>query len=264
MTKTELKSIFDDHAIKIINYFIKKSVFSQPERRLNQDCLAFQISKEHIEQRMTQALNAKSTGAWSYPVDLISWDLSWWADVKMLSCKADKHWNLTMKDSWETSLWQNFKWAWNQLDWLFEKWAYKEIMNMRTNLIKEKLLKPQKQHGIKKIYYFILLRCWSVLYLLWLNVNTNALGDITVNQERSSKNSVYINNYIQWELWNVKIYKAKKRMELRLHPKTRQDKWYLIPFELNINDEPINFREYVENWNDILEHGIEKAKNIFN
>lgn len=264
LNMSELKEIFNEDAIKIIDYFIKKSIFSQPEKMVNQGNLPIQIPKEHIEQWLAQALNAKSIWAGSYPVDLIAQDYSWWADIKMLSAKVDKIGNLTMNDSWETSLWQNFKTAGKALDQLFESKEYETIKNLWLELIDEKLKKPQIDHNIKKIYYFILLRWWNYLYILWMKVNTNLLNQVNINEARSSNDSVYLNNYIDNTFWNVKIYKAKKRMELRLHPKTRQDNWFVIPFKIQMNDSWINFIDYLESGNDILEYWKSKAEAIFN
>lgn len=50
----ELKRIFDDSAIAVIDYMIKKAVFSQPELKENQTQLPIQIPKEHIEQWLAQ------------------------------------------------------------------------------------------------------------------------------------------------------------------------------------------------------------------
>ena len=52
----ELKNFFDDNSMSILKYFIKKSVFAQPEKKKLQKDLPVQIPKEHIEQWLVQAL----------------------------------------------------------------------------------------------------------------------------------------------------------------------------------------------------------------
>ena len=49
MTKEELLDIMDENANNIMKYFIKKSLFSQPEILPEQSSRAAQIPKEHIE-----------------------------------------------------------------------------------------------------------------------------------------------------------------------------------------------------------------------
>lgn len=56
LTKEELEKVFDKDASLILQYFIKKSIFSQPEPMTGQKKLPVQIPKEHIEQRIAQAL----------------------------------------------------------------------------------------------------------------------------------------------------------------------------------------------------------------
>jgi len=263
LNEEELRNIFDESAIKIIDYMIKKSIFSQPEKMEWQHDLPIQMPKEHIEQWLAQALNARSIWAWSYPVDIISSDNTWGADIKMLSGRVDANWRLTNSDSWETSLWQNFRWAWNRLDQYFVAQEYETIKNMRLDLIREKLNIPVVEHWLSQIYYFILLRWGNYLYLLWMKVNLEELSNVLVNVNRTSADSVFLDNYIDLDLGNVKIYKAKKRMELRLHPKNWYDRWYMIPFEINLDNTEIAFRQYVEAWNDIMNYWKEKALRIF-
>ena len=50
LTLNELKSFFDKDAIKVINFFLKRSIFSQPELIKGQTSLPIHIPKEHIEQ----------------------------------------------------------------------------------------------------------------------------------------------------------------------------------------------------------------------
>ena len=85
LTIIELKTFFDDDALAVITYFLKKSIVSQPEKLPKQDDLPIHIPKEHIEQWVVQALGATPIGAGSYPVDVITSD--WGADVKMLFFK---------------------------------------------------------------------------------------------------------------------------------------------------------------------------------
>ncbi len=263
LKQEELHKLFDDDAKNIIEYFIKKSVFSQPEKMVWQKDLPIQIPKEHIEQWITQALWIESKGAWSYAIDLLDSKNNWWADVKMLSAKVDKDWNLTNNDSWETSLAQKFKSTWVWLDNLFIEWKYQIIMEEWFWIYKAKLENVIEEHNLKNIYYFIILRWWDKLYLLWMEVFLENLWNCSVNNDRTSKDSVFIDNFIDSDLWNIKIYKAKKRMELRLKPKNWFDKNLTIEFPTELIVDEINFREFVKNWWNIENYWKTKADNFF-
>ena len=69
MSKSELNDFFDDDSLKVIQFFLRKSLISQPEVLPEQKKLPIQIPKEHIEQWIVQALNARPVGSGSYPVD---------------------------------------------------------------------------------------------------------------------------------------------------------------------------------------------------
>jgi len=72
LSKKELDNLFDKRSRELMEYFIKKSLFSQPETRIGQPKLPIQIPKEHIEQWLVQALEIKWIGAWSYAIDVIN------------------------------------------------------------------------------------------------------------------------------------------------------------------------------------------------
>ena len=53
LTIIELKTFFDDKALAVITYFLKKSIISQPEKLPSQvEDLPIQIPKEHIDDKM--------------------------------------------------------------------------------------------------------------------------------------------------------------------------------------------------------------------
>lgn len=263
LSKEQLHILFDSDAKDIIEYFIKKSVFSQPEKMIWQKELPIQIPKEHIEQWITQALWIESKWAWSYAIDLLDSDNRWWADVKMLSAKVDIEWNLKNGDSWETSLAQKFKSTGVWLDNLFIEWKYQIIMQEWFGIYKNKLQEVIKEHNLKNVYYFIILRWWDKLYLLWMEVFLDNIWSCSVNSDRTSKDSVFIDNFIDSELWNIKIYKAKKRMELRLKSKNWYDKNLTIEFPTELLVNEINFREFVKEWWDLANYSKSKVDHFF-
>ncbi|MBU3102259.1 hypothetical protein KPL44_23760 [Clostridium sp. DSM 17811] len=240
----ELRGIFDDTAIEVLEFFIRKSVFSQPERIPGQEHLPIQVPKEHIEQWVVQAIGGHPVGAGSYGVDVIKPGI-FGADVKMLSCKIDAFGNVTNSDSGETSLAQNFKDTGVSLDQLFQDKKYEEIVDGWKKIITYKLEKVKTEQSVNKIYYIFILRAGVNFKLCGMEVNIDELQNISADHASSS--SLFIDNFIDSNFGGVKIYKAKKRMELRLRAKYWVDHNMTLNFNLNFNSEQVNIRELVEN-----------------
>lgn len=262
----ELNNIFNTDSLAIIDYFIKKSVFSQPERMEWQNKLPIQIPKEHIEQWFVQALNVKWIWAWSYPVDLINEKEKWWADVKMVSAWIKNDWELTKRASWETSLAQKFVETWNKLDSLFENWEYETIKDQWLEIYQDKLKEVIENENLEKVYYFVLIRWWDKLYIVWMEVILDNLKNTTVDLPRTTDKSVFVDWFLEEKYWYTKIYKSKKRLELRLKPKVWKDENLCLIFNLAnyIENWSKNLLDYIENWWSLNKYWIDNAKNLFN
>lgn len=250
LSKIELTGFFDETAIKVITYFLKKSVLSQPEKLEHQIIdLPIQIPKEHIEQWIVQALGAKPIGAGSYPVDVLT--KNWGADVKMLSCKIDSNGNLLNSDSGETSLAQKFGDGnfgdGNTLDDLFQKRQYDFIWNKWQEILNNKYSKVEREKGIKNIYYFFVLRAGNTFYLCGLNLDLKGLNKTKVNTTRSTNDSIWIDGFINDNLGHVKIYKAKKRFELRLKPKYWVENDFVLVFKTDFESITADIRSHILN-----------------
>lgn len=245
LTRKELENIFDESSLLTIEFLIKKSLFAQPELLPNQKLLPIQIPKEHIEQWIVQAIGGEAVGAGSYPVDVIK-GKEFGADVKMLSCKV----NLETKEllnyvSGETSLAQKFKDAGDNLDNLFANHQYEEILDGFKIIVKEKLEKVKRDKKVDNIYYFFILRAMNTFYLCGLKVNLEEISNVSVG--KVTRDSVFADNYIDSKLGNVKVYKAKKRLELRLIPKKWVDSDLVIKFEMKPVYREVSLRGLVEN-----------------
>lgn len=249
LSEKELRTFFDKDSIEVIDYFLKKAIISQPEKVLEQENdLPIQIPKEHIEQWVVQALGAKPAGAGSYPIDVRT--VNWGADIKMLSCKIDKDGNLTNADSGETSLAQKFSdenfGSGNTLDKLFSDKRFEFIWEKWKEIIVGKYKKVEIDFNIKEIYYFIMLRAGIDFHLCGLKVNLSILNNTSINNERSTNNSIWIKNFIDDEFGHVKIYKAKKRLELRLKPKKWYDSKLFITFKTDFRQRNANILDLVK------------------
>lgn len=241
MLLEKLNEIFDAKAKEIIQFQLEKSILAQPERIEGQEEHRLQITKEYLEQWCVQALKATPIGAGSYPVDILK--NNWGADVKSMTCSLDKYGNLNAGDTGETSLAQKFQETGTNLDDLFKNRDFESIKNGWIEIIRNKNLSVIKDKSLNDIYYFFFLRGNQEYYLCGIEVNINNLENVSVNNGRSTGDSVFLDNYIEGKYGYTKIYKAKKRLELRLKAKQWVDENLVIIFPIPHSLEPINLRD---------------------
>jgi hypothetical protein len=246
LTNTELGEIFDQRAQGIIQYFIKKNQFAEPEAVETHNEVSFRVPKEHTEQWLVQALGMSPQGAGSYPVDAISRDGLTACDVSCLTAKFSVSGQLTSSTSGEKSLGQkfgdvNFGGSDQTLDSLFAMGESKTIASAFNTIFFEKYKKVLTDFSdVKNIYMFFIIFSRNVIYICGVKVNhSEKLDDIVL---RSSSNSVWVGNYIDEEFGEVKVYKAKKRLEIRLRPKTWVDRNYTLRFEIPDVKKVVNLR----------------------
>lgn len=260
---SELLEIFDNTSLKVLDFCMKKALMAQPERLVGQQPLPIQVPKEHIEQWVVQAIGAIPVGAGSYPVDVIKPN-KFGADIKMLSCKVNAYGELSDTTSGETSLAQKFTNAGVNLDVAFANKDFDSIANDWCEILKAKLGRVHAEQGIDKIYYIFILRASTRFYLCATEVNPNVIDMIRANKETSTSTSVFLNNVIDDRFGNAKIYKSKKRLELRLKPKYWVDNDYVISFDFSRYIPPmVNLRDLIENYN-VCEYLNKNIMDIFN
>lgn len=264
LTEKELENIFDETGLRVLEICMRKCLFAQPERLLGQPILPIQVPKEHIEQWVVQAIGGMPVGAGSYPVDIIKeceneikiqpfrtsvnkCSSKFGADIKMLSCKVNLNGELSDTTSGETSLAQKFTSAGVDLDISFKNREYDKIVSEWSMILGEKLQKVEKEHGVDDIYYIFILRAQDKFHLCATKVDTSKIEEMTANHDKTTDNSVYVDNLIDENFGNAKIYKAKKRLELRLKPKWWVDNGYVKTFDFSWYTAPtVNLRKVVE------------------
>lgn len=245
--KDELLKLLDPKAQEVIRYFIKKSLFSQPEPLPEQIDRAVQVPKEHIEQWFVQALDVKPIGAGSYPVDIYNEEEGWAADIKMLNAKLNDTGELSNDESGEASLGQKFAGAGVDLDTLFSSKQYETIKDAWLGIFGEKIAQVERErNGIKDIIYLFILRAGFNFYLVGCSVEIDNIENVTVGN--TTNMSVFLNNFIAERYGKAKIYKAKKRLELRLRPKNWVDDNLAVLFETDFQQNHI--RLYDEDLNE--------------
>ncbi len=153
--------------------------------------------KKHIKGNMVGAGNA--------PIDIVKDDLG--IDVGGLTFSG----NMTN----EKSICQNFQGCGKNLDLYFKNKDYKTITTLFNKTYYDKLIKANDVYSVKKLRYLFFFFTKKNIYLINFKINLSNFYKLVENNKVVGQ-SIFIDNYIDAQYGNVKLYKAKKRMELRL------------------------------------------------
>ncbi len=233
LSTEELAQIFEEKAQLIIRYYIAKCLFAEPDPINNSSEVSFRVPNEHAEQWIAQAIGGQRIGAGSYPIDVLDSKTSFGCDIAVLTAKTLVSGELAGSTSGEKSIGQKFSdttWAGgHSLDELFNQERINEIAENSNNIFFKKFNGIKNDYPtIQNIYYFFLIihSIKNKIYLSGLNLNIDNKQEIG-NPERvnpgSDLKSVRLDNFIDGRYGEVKTYKSKKRMELRLRPKNLVD-----------------------------------------
>lgn len=120
---------------------------------------------------------------------------------------------LTLRNNYtnEKSIMQNFSNC-NNLDTLFNNNNGEKAVNIFRNKCKEKYnVKDEKD-----IYYMIFICNNKNIYMSCLKINKDNISNMKFSEFTEKCKSIVIGNFIDDKIGNVKLYKSKKRLELRL------------------------------------------------
>ena len=201
-------------------------------------------------------------GAGSYPVDLIDKVRGFGADIKMLSCLLDRDGHLSNTTSGETSLAQKF--SDNDLDGKFFRQEHSEIINDWKDILSKKYQKVVTENNIENIYYFFILRADDCFYLTGTKLELKNINNLTLQRRvyNSKSNSIFLDNVIDSKFGQAKIYKAKKRLELRLYAGA-WEKDHAIKLKQDRVSETIKLRGLGDkNFKAFKEEGLKRLKNM--
>ena len=217
----DLNKIFDEKSKEVLNYLLQRTVISYPEFLPGQNDTALYLEKKQCEQWIVQALGLKPIGEGSYPIDGINNKKGF--DVSSLALGQTKTGKMNSQ-SGEKSLGQkfadeNFGNTGDNLDNLFHSGNYEKIISAWKKILKKKWKQAITENNLEELYLvnLILYKPDRKLYVMLLKINQENLN--LTSKGKVSKESVFLDNFIDKELGNAKIYKAKKRLELRLKPR---------------------------------------------
>ena len=121
----------------------------------------------------------------------------------------------------EKSLIQNFSSSGENLDTLFKNKKDNEAVNLYTSQYLKKLLDVKKDKLLKELYILAFISTIKDVFIACFKINIENIENISSGGFVKNKNTcvnIIINNFIDPLYGNVKLYKSKKRMELRLLP----------------------------------------------
>jgi len=117
----------------------------------------------------------------------------------------------------EKSLIQNFKLSGNKLDILFDNKEDKIAVKLFIDDLYNKQLLVIKKYKILQSYIFAYITFNTEIYLCCFKYNTNNINNAKSGGFNKSNKSIIITGFIDKFYGNVKLYKSKKRIELRLN-----------------------------------------------
>jgi hypothetical protein len=248
LKKNELDEIFDKKAKDIIKFLLNRTLICYPEFLKEQTEKSIYLEKKQCEQWIVQSLGLVPVGEGSYPIDGISKNKIGY-DISNLNWGITKG-NKEKKETGEKSLAQkfadeNFGDDLENLDELFTKGKKNEILIAWKEILKNKWNETIKEKSLKKIILINIIKRQdkNKFYIFGIKINVKNIDNCEVDFSKKSKDSVFINNFINEELGSVKIYKAKKRLELRLKPKKWLENGDFIEFNFIFNNKTKNLRD---------------------
>ena len=262
----ELNKIFDKNSKNVFDFLLQRTVISYPEFLPGQNNTALYLEKKQCEQWVVQSLGLKPVGEGSYPIDGIN-DKNGY-DVSSLALGQTPTGKMK-KQTGEKSLSQkfedeNFGDENDNLDSLFNSEKYDEIIKAWKNILKKKWEGTIKDQNLNDLYLInlILYKPENKLMIFLLKINLNNLDEVTKGKVSPKKTSVWFNNFIDEKFGNVKVYKSKKRVELRICPQEFIKNKSFLNFDINNKIDTKNLREIFENKNKKNKYLLKQSKRI--
>jgi len=121
----------------------------------------------------------------------------------------------------EKSLIQNFGASGSDLDTLFKEKKDGEAVQLYVLEYSKKLQDVKKEKGLGDLYILAFVSTNEDVFLVSFKLNLENIKDVSSGgfvKNKGDVKNIIINNFINPAYGNVKLYKSKKRMELRLLP----------------------------------------------
>ena len=259
----ELNEIFDESSKKVFDFLLQRTVISYPEFLPGQNNNALYLEKKQCEQWIVQSLGLKPVGEGSYPIDGID-DKNGY-DVSSLALGQTPKTKKMNSQTGEKSLGQkfddeNFGEDDENLDGLFKSKDYVKIISAWKKILKKKWSETIKDQKLENLYLINLIsyKPEDKMFIVLLKINYEKLDNIS--EGRRTDKSVWVKNFIDPKIGDAKIYKSKKRLELRLKPAEFLKNKSYLEFKLENKIKSLNLRETFKNKNKKNKYLIKETK----
>ena len=122
----------------------------------------------------------------------------------------------------EKSLMQNFSESGEDLDHWFHEKDDTTAVNLFVEGYSKKLLKCKKEKDLNDLYILSFISTDTEVYLACFKINIENIKNVSsggfIGKNKDKCVNIIVNNFINSTYGNVRLYKSKKRMELRLRP----------------------------------------------
>lgn len=271
LDKKEINEIFDINSKKILNFLLQKTIISYPEFLPSQKETSLYLEKKQCEQWIVQCLGLNPVGEGNYPIDGTR-DKNGY-DVSSLSLGQTPKTKKMNSQTGEKSLGQkfedeNFGELDDTLDQLFLNKEGTKIVDAWKTILKKKWINTIKEKNLDTLFLvnLVIYKIEAKFYVFLLKINHEKLERIEKGEFSKKGSSIDVKNIIDTKYGNVKIYKAKKRLELRLKPKEFLKEGKYLCFDLENNTSSKNLRDIFNNDKQLQEYcnqEIEKYKSFF-
>ena len=259
----ELNEIFDESSKKVFDFLLQRTVISYPEFLPGQNNNALYLEKKQCEQWIVQSLGLKPVGEGSYPIDGID-DKNGY-DVSSLALGQTPKTKKMNSQTGEKSLGQkfddeNFGEDGENLDGLFKSKDYVKIISAWKKILKKKWSETIKDQKLENLYLINLIsyKPEDKMFIVLLKINYEKLDNIS--EDRRTDKSVWVKNFIDPKIGDAKIYKSKKRLELRLKPAEFLKNKSYLEFKLENKIKSLNLRETFKNKNKKNKYLLKETK----
>jgi hypothetical protein len=118
----------------------------------------------------------------------------------------------------EKSLIQKFIKSGADLDTLFRDHKYIDIVGMTMKNYFDKVQDVRHRFSLRDLYYLGFISTTTNVFLVNFKINAEFIANVGLKYVTDSGTSIFLRNFIAERYGNVKLYKSKKRVELRLKP----------------------------------------------
>ena len=164
------------------------------------------LDSNYMEWALKQSIiNSEWIGQGNAPMDIIVNNIG----IDVLCCCINKN------ETNEKSLIQNFSSCGSELDILFKNGKKEIILNSFINNFKNKMNKFIDERKCDQLYYMAFISDTTSIYMYLLKINLHNLCNIICSDFTNNNISLNISNIINNSYGHTKIYKSKKRIEIR-------------------------------------------------